>query len=293
VELESHEELQLDQPPQAADEPFQPPKVHLKQVSTALRLTAEWNRRISDGINKMKSWGRGRRLDVQSQRQEEHLKNERDNYGGPYGDLPVNVHPSRAWQPPIPASKSDHSEGEELTVFHAKTPPKEENVKSSRGIAYWGPDLEEMLQSAVSSLQLTEERVEIPLAIIYLDRASSAETPRGNDVVACPFCTPRTVHRLFVASLWLALEAVQGSAGVQQMRNAMFPTSNDNASSSFLMEITEEELREMVAWMRSALGVNGLMVTVDEMKVWTARWQAAFRPKTALVPSSTVTNALE
>ena len=85
------------------------------------------------------------------------------------------------------------------------------------------------------------------------------------------------MHRLFLASLWLALEAVQGIAGAQQMRDAIIATE-DNCKIS----IKEAEMADMVIWMREALGVNGLMVTVDEMKQWTDRWESAFTPASLL-----------
>lgn len=235
----------------------------------------------------MKNWGRGRRLIAfhhhHQQRLEYHHPEHDASYSDPYGDLPVNVHPSRAWQPPIPATKAiTEEDDDELTVFHAKTPYRRDDAKTSsapRGVSHWGPDLQDMLQNVVSKLQLTEERVEIPLAMIYLDRACSVETQRSNNVVACPFCTPRTVHRLSLAALWMAMEAVHGIAGAQQMKDALFSDSSEtdgSVSLSSMMDLSEEELQLMVGWMRAALGDNGLMVTVDQMKSWSYFWESIF-----------------
>merc|ERR1740130_198226 len=92
-----------------------------------------------------------------------------------FGNLPVNVHPSHTWQPPIQASSGRLLEEEELSLFHAKIPERrssssqssseidngiekfkeedgynkeketEEEVKKLEldddDIRYWGPDL--------------------------------------------------------------------------------------------------------------------------------------------------------
>jgi hypothetical protein len=286
-----YDDNELQQQSPLEEEPFQPPKVHLKHVSMALRLTSEWNRRLSEGINKMKHWGRGRRFtafhhEQQQQQQLEYQNRDYETYSDPYGDLPVNVHPSRAWHPPIPASRANTGDDEELTVFHAKTPIPQKDVTNTdfkvtpRGVNHWGPDLQEMLQSVVSELQLTDEGVEIPLAMIYLDRACSVETLRSNNVAACPFCTPRTVHRLSLAALWMAMEAVHGSSGAQRMKEALLPRNSDEPSSSSpLMDLSEDELQQMVGWMRDALGDFGLMVTVDQMKQWSQSWESIFSAK--------------
>jgi hypothetical protein len=209
-----------------------------------------------------------------------------------YGDLPVNVHPSRAWQPPIPASKvgeaDNHDEDNELTVFHAKVPYQQRDAaivtSTPRGVSHWGPDLLEYLQDIVSRLGVTDDGIEIPLAMIYMDRACSVETPRSNNVQACPFCTPRTVHRLSLAALWIATEAVHGNAGERRMKESMFQQtsdtnddSNNNCSlSSSSLGLSEEELQQMLDWMRAALGDHGLMVTVEQMRCWSQSWESIF-----------------
>jgi hypothetical protein len=270
---------------QLQEEPYEPPKIHLKHVSMALRLTSEWNRRLSQGINKMKQWGRGRRLAfAQPPQQQEYLYGgyqEQQSQRQPYGDLPVNVHPSRTWQSPIPFtslnSNEDHDdEDEDLTVFHAKIPYQSSFLLSSstttemspRGVAYWGPDLLEYLQSVVDLLGVSANDVEIPLAMIYLDRACSVETPRSNGVLACPFCTPRTVHRLSLAALLLA--AAANSTNEQLQLETLLQQCQDS------LNIPQEELIPMVDWMRGALGDFGLMVTVEQMNQWRIHWESIF-----------------
>ncbi|KAL3925454.1 MAG: hypothetical protein SGILL_000395 [Bacillariaceae sp.] len=252
----------------------------------------------------MKHWGLGRRLQLQQQQQQqqqqqlEYHPSENGEEYNPYGDVPVNVHPSRAWQPPIPASKdnSANDQEEELTVFHAKAPyPQTETLQVSaaaeatttttttvkyRGVSHWGPDLHEMLEELVEQLGVTDDGVEIPLAMIYLDRACSVETIRSNNVAACPFCAPRTVHRLCLAALWMAMEAVHGNAGAQRMKEALFQENSD-ASTSATLDIPEDELQQMIGWMKAALGDFGLMVTVDQMKSWSLSWESIFSTASA------------
>ena len=74
------------------------------------------------------------------------------------------------------------------------------------------------------------------------------------------------------------------------MKDAMFQSTSTDASSSVLIDVAEDEILEMVGWMRDALGVNGLMVTVDEMKRWTEKWESAFKPATTLAVPTTTTS---
>jgi hypothetical protein len=265
--------------------PFHPPVVHLKHVSMALRLTSEWNRRLLEGINRLKSWGRGKRLAFQNHYYKDaatHHQQQAPPSGNvvlmdPYGDVPINVHPSRTWQPPIQALSSE-DEDEELTVFHAKAPGDLSLSKSDdrnatpqkigvpRGVCHWGPDLLEYLTLIVEILGVDAEGgVEIPLAMIYIDRACSVETARSNGVAACPFCTPRTVHRLSLVALLIAIEAVHGQ---QQLEDAFSKLTS--------LGIPPLELHQMVDWMRAALGDTGPLVTMDQMREWSRSWEAIF-----------------
>lgn len=289
-----------DNVPLHQEEPFVPPKVHLKHVSMALRLTSEWNRRLSEGVNKMRNWGLGRRLafpqpqlyhadvseyvHVEYQKQPQHTTTiMHQTSSTTFGDLPVNVHPSRAWHPPISATSSntqDEDYDADITVFHAKTPYHHKDARTAtkpRGVSHWGPDLLEFLETAVSLLGLNTSSpqggFEIPLAMIYMDRACSVETSRSNGVLACPFCTPRTVHRLSLASLFMAFEAVHSERNDKKYQQRI--------EEAFVMceaqwDIPQEELLQMVDWMRAALGDQGQMVTMDQMKRWSQCWESIF-----------------
>ncbi|KAG7341775.1 hypothetical protein IV203_026294 [Nitzschia inconspicua] len=289
---------QAQQQQQEVESYFEPPTIQLKHVSLALRITSEWNRRLQEGIHKMRNWGKGRRLafskhgpttpQLLHQQQQPQQPHPGYPYGGyqepelvqqqPYGDLPVNVHPSRTWQPPIPSSKINQDDDEDLTVFHAKVPYQQSTTtdKTPRGVQHWGPDLLEYLQHITKLLRC--EGVEIPLAMIYMDRACSVETPRSNGVLACPFCTPRTVHRLSLAALFLALEATQpidnhNMESVEQYQKQLDTLFRQCQES---LDIPQEDLVQMVDWMRAALGDSGLMVTMEQMKRWSLSWESIF-----------------
>ncbi|KAL3945084.1 MAG: hypothetical protein SGBAC_000813 [Bacillariaceae sp.] len=321
------------QPPQEEQEPFHPPKILLKHMSMALRLTCECNRRLIAGVNRTFNFfhkkNRIRNNDahqhqqqeppVSQQQQQQQQQQQPDQYYDqqvqqqelqlqPYGNHPVNIHPGRTWNPPIPEGGPD-LEQESLTIFHALTPHPEEapeiveeissetaesesNEESDssssssnnnnnnnnkvvtaaprRGVAYWGPELLPYLEEVTKLLQIDSNGLEIALAMIYLDRACSVDTIRTNGCPPCPFCVPRSVHRLSLVALILAKQAVNGNSGktVQEYLQDLKP-----------MGIPLDQLELMANWMMNALGDNGSFVTVGQMKVWSNNWEAAFFPK--------------
>lgn len=244
------------------EEQYEPPKILLKHMSMALRVTSEWNRRLLNGVNCFKFWKR--KADATTDTAEN------DQMSSVYGAVPVNVHPSRAWKPPIRAAPLK-SEDDDLTIFHARTPRRDAPGEAPpRGVARWGPELLPYLEHIVDLLGIASGGVEIPLAMIYLDRACSVETHRTNGVPPCPFCTPRTVHRLSLASLLLATQAVNGWTEAEML--AQF-------EKVAFLGIPEAQLQQMVDWMRGALGDTGLMVTVPQMQEWGRNWESIFSPR--------------
>jgi hypothetical protein len=232
-------------------------------MAMALRLTSEWNRRLLNGIKRVRLWGQKKQPQQQQQQKQQHHPQQG------YGSHPVNVHPSRSWHPPI---REAEPEEEELTLFHAKAPrdSSSSNKKQRRGVARWGPELLPYLEHVVDMLGIdTDGAVEIPLAMIYLDRACSVESPRSNGVPPCPFCTPRTVHRLSVVALLLATQAVHGD----ERMSDHYEKLQDS------LGMPSAQLRQMVDWMRGALGDPGLYVNVGQMKDWSQSWNAIFFPK--------------
>jgi hypothetical protein len=246
----------VEQIPQ--EEPFQPPKISLNHMAMALRLTGEWNRRLLEGVS--------RRLQFWKQHDEPTPTSRSLQPRG--GSHPVHVHPSRSWHPPIQVGQE---EPERLTLFHAKAPrPEKKSSKTPvRGAARWGPELLPYLEHIVDLLGLEDssDGVEIALAMIYLDRACSVETPRSTSVPPCPYCTPRSVHRLSLVALCLAAQAVHGG------------DTEDYFQRLQSLGIPLPQLQQMVDWMKGALGDSGLLVTVGQMKDWSQTWDSIFHPK--------------
>jgi hypothetical protein len=249
------------------EEPFQPPKIHLKHMSMALRLTSEWNRRLLDGVNRFKFWGKTTETRPQQKMQQQQPPPQLPQQQQGYGGHPVNINPSRAWHPPI--SEGPQEVDMELTLFHAKAPRDTSSQTQPRGVARWGPELLPYLEHVVELLGVTDG-VEIPLAMIYLDRACSVETTRSNGVSPCPFCTPRTVHRLSLVALLLAAQVVHGED--QDRMEECYERLQS-------LGIPMSQLQQMVDWMRGALGDPGLLVTVNQMKNWSQSWDSIFYPK--------------
>lgn len=209
-----------------------------------------------------------------------------------YGNIPVNVHPSRTWHPPIQASSGRFLEEEELSLFHAKSKSRSEPQRSAaaaaaadefesvknddddddedaKGVDHWGPDLLPYLEHIVELLGIDKNGIEICLAMIYLDRACTVETPRSNGVPSCPFCAPRTVHRLSLAALLVALGAVRGAP--QQQRCCDGDAAFARLSQSLGMPLFQ--LQQMLDWMRGALGDEGLYMMLDKMKQCSRSWE--------------------
>ncbi|CAJ1940070.1 unnamed protein product [Cylindrotheca closterium] len=308
---------------QQQQEPFHPPKILLKHMSLALRVTCEWNRRLLAGVNRsfklfnLKNRIRNDAPNEPQQQQppspaEEQLVSNPNQYydqqelqAQPYGSRPVNIHPDRTWNPPIREGGPD-LEQESLTIFHALTPatrneetasdddsvedstntsggeesssPTDTTSASSnqvvakpRGVAHWGPELLPYLEEVTELLQIDNNGLEIALAMIYLDRACSVNTIRSNGCPPCPFCLPRTVHRLSLVALVLAKQAVNGNNGgktVQEYLEDLKP-----------LGMPLDQLELMANWMINALGDNGSFVTVGQMKLWSENWESAFFPK--------------
>ena len=111
--------------------------------------------------------------------------------------------------------------------------------------------------------------------MIYMDRACSVETSRSNGVPSCPFCTPRTVHRLSLAAFIISLQAVRGQdggGGEQQLEQQYQQLQLLSVS----LGIPLLQLQQMVEWMRSALGDSGLFVTMEEMISWNRSLEIIF-----------------
>lgn len=218
-----------------------PPRIAPTDMALALRWTAEINRRLAVGTSSRRG-------------------------GADPLIAPILYRDSSSQQTPLirggsaaTTMASTATSESPLTLFHAKSPRP-----GGTGASRWGPNLEAYLQHVSRQLGLIEDdddndgatAVELSLALLYLDRATSAETPRSNGVAACPFLTPRSVHRLALTALLLATQTTRG-----------WPLT-------YLMErieslgIPSDQLTQMLSWMQGALGDPGLFVTPVQLQTW-------------------------
>lgn len=241
-------------------------EIDYDSISLALRMTCELNRQLMYGTNGMTCAG-GHTEQV------DHI------------DFPDS---SQTWfhsiQPPSSPSSNAESDTnapsslETLTIFHAKSPrtlsssKKKRKLRLKTGCARWGPGLALYLRQLHTSLQCPP--ITFALALIYLDRACSAETQRNLSVgaMACPHLTPRTAHRLVLTAMVIASKAMDATPTT--------PTK-DGKSDKYMnllrtFGISEAALQNMETWMLQALGEKGTWVDTERMKnLWTV-WQCAF-----------------
>jgi hypothetical protein len=273
--------------PEVENDPYRPPETNLEQISLALRLTGELNRRLHAGTRHCKE---------QEPVQYEHNMNEHGH--DEYAHRPT-LHSSRIAEPlrggdsafmnmqdqsqvppppPPPPSlylpkirgTSDTTAATTmpLTVFHAKSPRAfKKGGPPRRGAARWGPDLLTYLRHLAEVMGLSEEEssLEFAMAMIYLDRACSVETDRNNGMLPCPFCTPRTVHRLCLTAMLVATQAVRGTTLEEYYPNRLES-----------LGIPLPQLQQMVDWMTGALGDLGFFLTPGQMAEWRNMWEYKF-----------------
>lgn len=259
------------------DSVCRPPSIAADQMALALRWTAEVNRRLELGIithqevattNKAGTPQQQLPLRTSSGGGVDHL---RGGGGSTTFRIPSTkkAHAHHLYQL--------HQRNEGATMFHAKSPWS--RPTRATGAARWGPDLEKFLLRLMDVLRddkdddddgstrtvVVDADLERTLAMIYLDRACSVESPRSV-VHPLPFCTPRTVHRLALTAVLLAAGAVRGVSDLSGMYAAVEAAFGISAAQS----------RSMVEWMRAALGDAGIFVTPDELREWKRLWEARF-----------------
>jgi hypothetical protein len=214
----------------------------LHHVSLSLRYTCEVNRRLQQAS----------RLEPSIH---DHVvsTDANNHFLSPRGGQ-VQIHPSQCWQRPILAKAPSTTES--LTIFHAKSPRP-----AKAGTLRWGPDLEHFLAYLMEAWNVENVDLVLALAMVYLDRASSVETPRS--VPPCPYLVPRTVHRLVLTALGLAVQAVSSrKLWNHEIRG---------------LGLTEQEFGYLQEWMREALGPQGSHVSTDELQGLLARWNKTWK----------------
>uniref|UniRef100_A0A7S2UQE2 Uncharacterized protein n=1 Tax=Attheya septentrionalis TaxID=420275 RepID=A0A7S2UQE2_9STRA len=272
-----------------------------KSIAAALRLTCEMNRQLERTTLACNGGHDSRHL--------HHESIEDDEEGGEnfalqdspidsqfvadshqhHSRLPVNIHPNQQWHKKIrrrTAVENSKSTQPEATIYHS-------SKSIQKGVSQFGPELVPYLESLGETLGCdlnaddSNSQIIWTLALIYLDRACSVETPRlmmppqhhyynehhgehayGSAVpVACPYVTSRTVHRLMSTALVLANKAVKGGS-----------THHYATLLEEKFGISESSLSSMEQWMLGALGDYGLMVNEEKVHLWLNAWDATFHP---------------
>lgn len=207
-------------------------------IALALRSTCEVNRRLCQGTNGATCAGGHDDVRVWSD--------------------DVHVHPDRLWFRPVGPGDYDAEQDEETTVFH-----EDDDGGAS-------------VQNLSTLLRRLRARLDCPpvafaLALVYLDRACSAETPRAYGGGPCPHVTGRTVRRLAAAAVVVAARAASSSADgppVVPTLDARSPLSEDGTS--------DEEWAAVEAGFLAALGDAGTWVDRGRADGLGTAWRDAF-----------------
>lgn len=261
---------------------LQPPSMHVSDLVLALRWTGEMNRRLEIASKRISP-----PLDEAFVPRMSHERLR----GG-------QIYPFRISGVRTGTTISTGGNITPPTIFHARA-PRGDNPDAYRGAARWGPELQGYLRLLISILHgrdgswasvSSDEStlsLELALAMIYMDRACSVDTPRDHVTTSttgttttgshrrCPFCTPRTVHRLLLCAMLLATEAVRGTEILSKLYQPI----------SVILGIPLIELHQMMEWMRSALGYPGMHVSLWQMQEFTQTWRNRFGSTTTTTTS--------
>jgi hypothetical protein len=255
----------------------------IPEMALALRWTGELNRRLQVGCNVTDSDDRLMILPHRQSAATTEYGSARDLLLRGGQTYCYRIASTAAVLPTQPLESS-------LTIFHAKIPRKQASGVSRRGAARWGPDMDTYLRALQGLLDIvpldtssstassrsrydeSSSSLELTLAMVYLDRACSVEIPRSNGFPPCPFLTPRTCHRLVLAAFLVTLQAVRGI----RVRE-LYPKLAG-------LGIPQEQLQQMVDWMRGALGDPGLFVAPCQLTEFAAKCQSKFGGSGGLLP---------
>ena len=238
---------------------FRTPSINISKMAQAIRWTSEMNRKLHAAAEE-------RRLLVDpnyafQQVPQFHASNlEPLRGGGGGGDCTT-----AAYRIPLVGV-----EDPTVSIFHA---PNSRGANERHSLR-WESDFKEYLARLVEvlapqsakELQPSGAELELSLAMIYLDRATSLETPRAAGVPPCPFATPRTSKRLALTAVLLAVSSVRGIEDLTHFY----------AKIETAFGIPPSDCHKMVGWMRAALGDAGIFVTPADMREWKPLWEGRF-----------------
>ena len=227
---------------------FQTPSINISKMAQAIRWTSQMNR-------KLRAAAEGSRLLVDTnyafqqcpQFQDSNLEPLRG--GG--GDCTAAVYR-------IPLFGVEDSSA---SIFHTVNSWRSNDFKQ-----YLARVVEILAPKGANEQQPLAAELELSVAMMYLDRATSLETPRASGVPPCPFATPRTAQRLVLTAMLLAVSSVRC---IEDM-------SHWYAEIETAFGIPTSDCHKMVGWMRAALGYVGIVVTPGDVREWKQQWESRF-----------------
>ena len=279
------------------------PLIDTETVSLALRLTCETNRRLHHGTlaaagSKISASESKETIQTEFSSSESSLSGQEQLMHHPV-QVRMPQQPSGTVGHPIEAAakqikvvseleRAEERRKEELTIFHATKPRRDENNAERRGVLRWGPDLKAYIDTLLSAIGIPnindvnrdatsstistqrrkqpaspledERQLILSLTVIYLDRATSVDNLHVDPNTgkpwypSCPYVLPQTVHRLVFTAMIVATKSLRGevdniSNSLREAANSLLQDSNGENS-----QISEQDVQQMEQWMMNALG---------------------------------------
>jgi hypothetical protein len=302
VEDDEEEDEEEEEDSYSSSSACHPPSIALDEMAMALRWTGELNRRMMIASASTKTAAKDETSSsLMSLLPPSYSSSLLVDVRGGERAMPVEQQQQQQRQ------LSDNDDVSSLTIFHAKTlfqGNQEENPRR-QGAFRWGPDLESYLEHLVDDvfeLKDTETRsLALSLAMMYMDRATSVDTPRQEYSASpsCPYCSPRTVHRLILTSLYLAVQAIlqqklamSGNPIEEEQPPLVLPSHGRclfyETKLKSLGIASQEEMHHMIEWMKTALGDEGFFVTSNRMRDWRRTWERSWFTATTTTTTPTM-----
>jgi hypothetical protein len=271
------------------------PLIDAETFSLALRLTCETNRRLSQGT----STSYLSKHDIAKSGSQPSSHDQHQLVSHPSVDVRMSQHSPGAVGHPLETAakqikvvseleRSEERLKEQLTIFHASKPRKDELDAEQRGVSRWGPDLKVYVDSLLAAIGLEdhnnkgdasastvsthtkrkqpttpledERQLILSLTVMYLDRATTSLDSSHVDpntgqpwYPPIPYLLPRTAHRLVLTAMIVATKSVRGhvdaSTILREAANSLLQNNDDKQ-----LQINQDDLQQMEQLMMHALG---------------------------------------
>lgn len=265
-----------------------------ESIALALRLTCEINRRLDCATAPTVGSKTDEGQVVDSVLVNQHLS---EQYQSSESSTFVHVHPSQAWQRPIrdgaevPSHDSHGLLHDQHQFFSASAAATVGSTPCTTLFDTPQRQRADLTSHVKHIAEILEYDPIIPaMALLFLDRASSVETSRGDDRLygahhhdrllekTCPYLTPQSVHKMYLTAVILAHRTVRDE--FPQHQHALFQDEYTQFYAELLtrggIEITTDELGKMTEWMFHSLGTEGLSVSRSEVDRLVTSWKGLF-----------------